>query len=115
MKELDGKYLADGDQFKGVARKVQHERESKGQGSIYALMQSFYAPPLCDLLNERIDVLAGFDIPGKIEKNLRWCQGEVIAVYEHQEQWVRVRWDPIPDCEGWEESMETDQILRPSK
>jgi hypothetical protein len=33
-------------------------------------MQSFYAPPLCDLLNEHIDVLAGFDIPGKIEKAL---------------------------------------------
>jgi hypothetical protein len=115
VKELDRKYFADGDQFKRNACKVQHERESKKQGCIYASMQSFYAPPLCDLLNERIDVLVGFDIPGKIEKDLGWCQGEVIAVYEHQEQWVRVRWDLIPDCEGWEESMETDQILRPSK
>jgi hypothetical protein len=68
VKELDGKYLADGYQFKRNAHKVRNERESKGQGSIHASIQSFYALPLCDLLNEHIDVLASFDIPGKIKR-----------------------------------------------
>jgi hypothetical protein len=45
-------------------------------------MQPFARPALCDLVDERIDYLAAFQIAGQREPELRWCQGGVIAVLD---------------------------------
>ena len=61
-------------------------------------------------MNERIDVLSEFKMLGKEGSELRWCQGEVVHVYKDQRvPMVRVHWDPIPDCSGWESSTESNQ------
>ena len=91
-------------------------RELKGEGSIYSSMQPFVRPEISDLMNERIDVLSEFKMLGKEESELRWCQGEVVHVYkETLVPMVCVRWDPIPDCTGWESSTESNQKLLPTK
>ena len=91
-----------------------NERELRGEGSIHATMQSFYPPELCDLVDQRIDVLAafGFDDDGD---QLRWCQGKVIEVHPTMKDTVKVLWDGIPDCAGWENPTEDLQLLLPSK
>ncbi len=87
----------------------------KGEGSIYSSMQPFVRPEISDLMNERIDVLSEFKMHGT-ESELRWCQGEVVHVYPEQRvPMVRVRWDPIPDCTGWESSTESNQKLLPTR
>ena len=114
--ELDQKYIANDEKFKSNARKIQKSRQTKGEGSIYASMQPFARPALCDLLNERIDYLAGFQIAGQKEPDLRWCQGEVVLVLAYRNKpTVRVLWDAIPDCTGWETSQEAKVILLPTK
>jgi hypothetical protein len=114
VKTLDGQYVVDENKFKMNAQKTWHERVLKGEGSIHASMQSWFPPALCDFFNQRIDVLAKFHMPDKSKKNMRWCQGEVTEVCEKQNT-VKVCWDPIPDCTGWEMLQETYQILLPSK
>ena len=53
---------------------------------------------------------------GKEESEFRWCQGEVVHVYEEQRvPKVCVRWDPIPDCTSWESSTESNQKLLPTR
>jgi hypothetical protein len=114
--ELDRKYLANEDEFKKKARTLRNERELKGEGSIYSSMQPFLRPEISDLMNERIDVLSEFKMLGKEESELQWCQGEVVHVYEKQRvPMVCVRWDPIPDCTGWESSTESNQNLLPTR
>ena len=67
-------------------------------------------------MNERIDVLSKFKMLVKEESELRWCQGEVVHVYEEQRvPTVHVRWDPTPDCTGWESSTESNQKLLPTR
>jgi hypothetical protein len=108
--ELDRKYFANEDEFKKKAWTLHNERELKGEGSIYSSMQPFVRPEISDLMNERIDVLSEFKMLGKEESDLQWCQGEVVHVYEKQQvPMIRVRWDPIPDCTGWESSTESNQ------
>ncbi len=74
--------MSDNNKFKINAREILKRREMKGEGSIYASMQLFARPALCGLLNDHIDYLAGFKIAGQKEPELRWCQGEVIAVLD---------------------------------
>jgi len=104
-KELDNKYMSDDNKFKKNAREILKRRETKGEGSIYASMQPF----------ARLDYLAGFKIAGQKEPELRWCQGEVIAVLDRKKPTVRVLWDEMADCSGWETSQEGDCVLLPSK
>jgi len=78
-------------------------------------MQPFARPALCDLVNERIDYLSAFQIAGQREPELRWCQGGVIVVLDRKKPTVRVLWDEMPDCTGWETSQETDVIPLPTK
>ena len=104
-KELDKKYMSDDSKFKKNAREILKRRETKGEGSIYASMQPF----------ARLDYLAGFKIAGQKEPELRWCQGEVIAVLDRKKPTVRVLWDEMADCSGWETSQESDCVLLPSK
>jgi len=53
-------------------------------------------------------------MPDTDERNMRWCQGKVIEVYEKKNA-VKVCWDPIPDIAGWERSQETVRKLPSSK
>ena len=39
----------------------------------------------------------------------------MIAVLDRKKPAVRVLWDEMPDCTGWETSQETDVILLPTK
>ena len=67
-----------------------------------------------DQLAPEPDVLAGFVMPVTDERDVRWCQGKVKEVYEKKNA-VKVCWNPIPDCAGWETSQETVQKLPRSK
>jgi hypothetical protein len=114
--ELDRKYLANEEAFKKKVRKLRKERELKGEGSLYSSMQPFVRPEMSDLMNERIDVLSEFRMPENKTSKLRWCQGELVHVYEEQRvPTVCVCWDPIPDCTGWETATESNQKLLPTK
>ncbi len=106
--------MTDDDKFKRSARKIQKRRETKGEGSIYESMQPFARPALCDLVNEHIDYLSAFQIAGQREPELRWCQGGVITILDRKKPTVRVLWDEMPDCTGWETPQETDAILLPT-
>ncbi len=55
------------------------QREVRGEGSIFSVMQPLYCPELDELINKRIDVLYSFQLDSG-EKALRWCQGKVIKV-----------------------------------
>ena len=75
-------------------------------------MQPFERPELEDLLGRRID--ANYEVIVGGDSELKWCQGEVIHVYEDKSKpTVRVLWDPTPDITGCEEENESDQILMP--
>ena len=79
-------------------------------------MQPFYRPELCDLRDRRIDLLTEFKVKvGRREvPQFRWCQGEVIHVYDDETKpTVRVKWDPLSDVEGGNQTVETDQVLLP--
>ena len=115
--ELDSKYMEDEEKFKINAAKLAKEREASGETSIYSRMQPFYRPELCDLQDRRIDVLTEFKVKvGRREvPQLRWCQGKVIHVYDDKAKpTVRVQWDPLPDVEGGNQTVETDQVLLPT-
>ena len=116
VSKLDAKYMEDEEKFKMNAAKLAKEREALGETSIYSRMQPFYRPELCDLQDRRIDVLTEFKVKvGRREvPELRWCQGEVIHVYDDKAKpTVRVKWDPLPDVEGGNQTVETDQVLLP--
>ena len=116
VKSLDEKYLSDEGEFRRKAEVIRQEKVNNDDGkkSIYARMQPFNRPDLCDLLNQRIDVLYKLDVNG--EPVLRWCQGEVVEVLEERSKpTVVVLWDPTPDITDSEEASETEQILMPGK
>jgi hypothetical protein len=73
VQKLDGQYVANEDSFKMKACNIRHEREMRGEGSIHATMQSWFPPSLGDLVDQRIDVLAGFEMPDTDERDMRWC------------------------------------------
>ncbi len=77
--------------------------------SILSVMQPLYCPELDELMDKRIDVLYSFQLDSG-EKALRWCQGKVIKILmEKTKPTVVVRWDPMPDVEGKENSIEETQ------
>jgi hypothetical protein len=79
-------------------------------------MQPFVRPEISDLKSERIDVLSEFKMLENKTSELRRCQGEVVHVYgEQRVPTVCVRWDPIPDCTGWETHTESNQKLLPTR
>jgi hypothetical protein len=67
----------DEEQFRKEADKLQKQREARGKGSIFSVMQPLYYPGLDELINKRIDVLFSF-LLGSGEKVLQWCQGKMI-------------------------------------
>jgi hypothetical protein len=106
----------DEEQFRKEAEELRRQREARGKGSIFSVMQPLYCPELDELINKRIDVLYSFQLVSG-EKVLQWCQGKVIKVLtEKAKPTVVVRWDPMPDVEGKEDlSDETEQLLPPRK
>jgi hypothetical protein len=99
---LDCRYIADEIRFKQKAKKMRHECESKGEGSMYSQLQPFSRPELSESIGMQIDVLCLFDINIKKGTNeLRWCQGGVIEVVEGaQDPTVKVKWDTHLDAHG---------------
>ena len=111
---LDMKYFANEEDFKKRADQIRLEREARGEGSMYAILQPFDRPNIKELEGRRIDVLSFMDVivDGEKKSEGRWCQGEVIRAYEGRSKpTVRVLWDPMPDVTGYEEARETDQYL----
>jgi hypothetical protein len=96
-------------EFRERAAELRKQREAKGEGSIFSVMQPPYCPELDELLDKRIDVLYSFQL-GSGEKALRWCQRKVIKILtEKAKPTVVVCWDPMPDLEGKENSIEETQ------
>ena len=102
----------DEDEFRKQAEELRRQREARGEGSIFSIMQPLYCPELDELISKRIDVLYSFKLESG-EKALRWCQGKVIKILtEKTKPTVVVRWDPMPDVLGKEDrSDETQQEL----
>ena len=85
------------------------QREARGEGGIFSVMQPLYCLELDELINKRIDVLYSFHLDSG-EKALQWCQGKVIKILtETMKPTVVVRWDPMPKVEGKENSIEETQ------
>ena len=65
----------DEDEFRKQAEELRRQREVRGEGSIFSIMQPLDCPELDELINKRIDVLYSFQLDSG-EKALRWCQGK---------------------------------------
>ena len=103
LMESEASAVIDDDQFRKEANKLRKQREERGEGSIFSVMQPLYCPELDELINKRIDVLYSF-VLGSGEKVLQWCQGKVIKVLpENAKPTVVVLWD------------QTQQVLAPRK
>ena len=112
LMESEESAVIDEEKFRREATELRKQREARGEGSIFSVMQPLYCPELDELINKRIDVLYSFQLDSG-EKELRWCQGKVIKILtEKTKPTVVVRWDPMPDVEGKEDlSDETQQEL----
>ena len=107
------------DEFKESCNKLKREREARGEGSMYSVLQPFVRPELKDLIDKRIDVLCSVEIENELTEEkttaLRWCQGEVKSIVKAKNPpTVKVLWDPTPDIAGFEQSKVGDQKLLPS-
>ena len=66
-------------------------------------------------MDKRIDVLYSFQLDSG-EKALQWCHGKVIKILtEKTKPTVVVRWDPMPDVDGKENSIEETQQELPQR
>ena len=102
-------------EFRERAAELRMQREARGEGSIFSVMQPLYCPELDELMDKRIDVLYSFQLDSG-EKVLRWCQGKVIKILtEKTKPTVVVRWDPMPDVDGKENSIEETQQELPQR
>jgi hypothetical protein len=116
LMESDASALIKEEQFRKETIELQKQREARGEGSIFSIMQPLYCPELDELINKRIDVLYSFVLETG-ETVLRWCQVKLIQVLQEKAKpTVVVRWDPMPDVKGKEDlSDETQQVLPPRK
>ena len=55
---LDRKYFDNEEDFRKRADQVRIEREARGEGNMYSLLQPFDHPDLKQLVDRRIDVLS---------------------------------------------------------
>jgi hypothetical protein len=58
--ENEDSALIDEDQFRKEANELQKQREARGEGRFFSVMQPLYCPELDELINKRIDVLHSF-------------------------------------------------------
>ena len=102
-------------EFRERAAKLRIQREARGEGSIFSEMQPLYRPELDELMDKRIDVLYSFQLDSG-DKVLQWCQGKVIKILtEKRKPTVVVRWDPMTDVDGKENSIEETQQELPQR
>ena len=81
-------------------------------------MQPFDQPDLKQLVDRRIDVLSFMPVvvDGELKSVGRWCQGEVLRVYEGRKKpTFHVLWNPIPEVGGYEEAREGEHVLFPTE
>ncbi len=60
LKESNATARIDKEHFRKEADELQKQREARGKGSIFSIMQPLYCPELDELINKRIDVLYSF-------------------------------------------------------
>ena len=60
LMESEASAVIDEEQFRRDANEFRTQREARGQGSIFSVMQPLYCPELNELINKRIDVLYSF-------------------------------------------------------
>jgi hypothetical protein len=115
LMESEESAVIDEEKFRREATELRKQREARGEGSIFSVMQPLYCPELDELMDKRIDVLYSFQLDSG-EKVLRWCQGKVIKILtEKTKPTVVVRWDPMPDVDGKENSIEETQQELPQR
>ena len=66
-------------EFRERVAELRIQREARGEGSIFSVMQPLYCPELDELMDKRIDVLYSFQLDLG-EKTKQWCQGKVIKI-----------------------------------
>lgn len=119
MAALDKKQKLSLNKFKKKANAIGLEREDsrKGDNSIFRKEQQRWdRPDIATLINQRIDMLYNIvDTDEEEKKVLRWCQGEVIEVYEKRKniQKVRILWDPLPNDIEYQDYTESDEVIVP--
>ena len=77
IRSLDRKYFDNEEDFRKRVDQVRMERESRGGGSMYYLLQPFDHPNLKQIVDRRIDVLSFMPVvvDGELKSVGRWCQG----------------------------------------
>ena len=105
--------------IRGEVEQLKKTREACGEGSICLAIQPMLRQKMLELVDIRIDVLYPFQVDaesGGKETVLRWCQGLVLEVCENRNKLVvNVKWDAMPDVDGYEESSILNVVLLPSK
>ena len=59
---------------------------SRGEGSMYSLLQLFSHPNVNEYIGRQIDILYACTLPGDSGNVLRWCQGKVVEVNTGRQQ-----------------------------
>ena len=72
--------------------------------SIYASHQAWFAPKLNDLKGKLIVFFWPMGDDDAKGTKCQWCQGIVVSNISNDPTTVNVRWNDIPDVEGFEES-----------
>ncbi len=102
-------------EFRERAAELQKQREAKSEDGMFSVMQPFYCPELHELIDRRIDVIYPFQF-GSGEKALQWCQVKLIKILtEKTKPTVVVRWDPMPNVEEKENTIEETQQELPQR
>ena len=87
-----------------------NEKSQEGSSSIYRWLQLFVRPDVCDLIDLQIEMVYNISNSNE-EKELQWCQGEVVELLEKSKKWnkVRVLWDPLPNVAEFQDYTESDE------
>jgi hypothetical protein len=62
LMESEDSAVIDEEKFRREATELRTQREARGKGSIFSVMQPLYCPELDELINKRIDVLYSFQL-----------------------------------------------------
>ena len=58
-----------------------YEKSREGSSNIYRQLQPFVRPDVCDLIDRQIEMVYNISNSNE-EKELQWCQGEVVELLE---------------------------------
>ena len=122
VRSLDRKYFSDVTKFREDADVMRLELETKGEYSLYSMMQPEVRPLVQDMVkeNERIDVLCEMTVgeEGNTTNVLHWCQGIVKECVSEGNGTakappiVMVMWDGLSHVAGWEKGGLLKQELK---